>query len=110
MTFTPFPFAKVRSPLAIAARLVAVSLFAAPLLGCSGEIECKTEITDGSASYKGAAAGKAEGPELRTASVREACRQRCAAEKAPMIDACTAACVTDVGAQKLGAKTTCGRK
>jgi hypothetical protein len=95
-----------RRPVACAALLAA----AAALLGCSGDIECKTEIATGSASYAGKAAGKTEDAALRAASVRDACRQKCAAEKAAMIDACTATCVTDVGAQKLGAKTTCGRK
>ena len=102
VTFTPLPFARVTASLAIAASLT--------LFGCSGQIECKTEITNGSASYTGAAVGKAEDAALRTASVRDACRQKCAAEKAAMVDACTAACVTDAGAQKIGAKTTCGRK
>jgi len=90
------------------ASLAAVASLAAT--GCSGPIECKTEITNGSTSFNGAAVGKAEDAELRKASVREACRQKCADEKAAMIDACTATCVTDVSAQKLGAKTTCGRK
>lgn len=87
------------------------ALSAAFLCACgSGPIECKTEITDGSASFKGAATAKVEDAALRTASIRDACTQRCGAQKAPMLDACTAACVTDVGAQKLGAKTTCGKK
>ncbi len=78
--------------------------------GCSGPIECKSEITNGSQSFTGAATGKADDAALRTASVRDACRQKCAADKTPMIDPCTAACVTDASAQKLGVKTTCGRK
>lgn len=88
----------------------AVALPAWLLCACSAPIECKTEITDGSTSFKGAATGKAEDSNLRAASVRDACTQRCAAQKATLLDACTAACVTDVGAQKLGARTTCGRK
>lgn len=82
----------------------------AALAGCSGEIQCTTEVTTGSASYRGAAVGKSESESLRRDSVREACRQKCAADKAPMVDACTATCTTDVASQKLGAKTTCGRK
>jgi hypothetical protein len=95
-----------------AARFAAalLCLGAACLAGCSGEIECQTEVTNGSASFRGAATGKAESDALRRDSVRDACRQKCAAEKAPMVDACTAACAADVAAQKLGAKTTCGRK
>lgn len=78
--------------------------------GCSGQIECKTEIATGSATYAGSAVGKAEDLALRNASVRDACRQKCAAEKAVMIDACTSTCITDAASQKIGAKTTCGRK
>lgn len=89
---------------------ILIGLAGALLCGCSGEIECKTEVATGSASYRGSAVGKAETQDLRRDSVRDACRQKCAAEKAAMIDACTATCATDVDAQKLGAKTTCGRK
>jgi hypothetical protein len=77
---------------------------------CSGEIECKSEVTDGSASFKGAAVGKLENEALRRASLQVACRQLCGARMATMIEPCTAVCVTDVGAGKLGGKTTCGRK
>lgn len=85
----------------------------APLLclsACSGEIECKTEVTTGSASFTGVAAGKEESDALHRKSLRDACVQKCAAERAAMIEPCTAACVTDVDARKLGAKTICGRK
>lgn len=79
--------------------------------GCSGgEIECKTEVTTGAASYTGKASGKKEDAALRRESERDACRQKCAAERAQMVDACAAACVTDVAAQKLGGRTTCGSK
>jgi hypothetical protein len=77
---------------------------------CSGEIECKTEVTTGAASFTGKSAGKTETEALRRESVREACRQKCAAEKAPMIDACASICAADVAAQKLGGRTTCGRR
>lgn len=80
------------------------------LCACSGEVECKSEVTDGSTSFKGAAVGTVESETLRRDSARDACRQKCAAEKATMIEPCTAACTTDIGAGKLGAKTTCGRK
>jgi hypothetical protein len=103
VTSSPFPFA--------AALLLVTSAAALALGGCSGPIECKTEITNGSQSFTGAAVGKADDAALRTASVRDACRQKCAVEKATMIDACTAACVTDAtSAAKIGARTTCGRK
>lgn len=80
------------------------------LSGCSGPVECKTEITNGSQSFTGAATGKMDDADVRTASLRDACRQKCAAEQAPMIDACSARCATDVAAQKLGGRTTCGKK
>lgn len=97
-----FPFAVTAAALLLAGSL--------GLCACSGDIECKTEVTNGSASFKGAAAGKVENDALRQGSVRDACRQKCGAEKAVMIEPCTAACTTDVAAGKLGAKTTCGRK
>lgn len=77
---------------------------------CSGQIECKTEVTNGADSYVGKAVGKAETEELRRESVRDACRQKCAAEQAPMIDPCSARCGADIAAQKLGGRTTCGKK
>jgi len=77
---------------------------------CSGDIQCKSEVTTGSANFTGLAVGKAENETLRRDAVRDACRQKCGAESAPMIEPCTAACATDVAAGKLGAKTTCGRK
>ena len=80
------------------------------LSGCGGPVECKTEITNGSQSFTGAATGKMDDADVRTASLRDACRQKCAVDKAAMVDACTSACVIDAGAQKLGAKTTCGKK
>lgn len=80
------------------------------LCACSGEVRCKSEVTDGSESFTGFATGKAETEALRKSSLRDACVQRCASAKAAVIDPCAAACVVDVDAKKLGAKTTCGRK
>lgn len=102
MSFSPRLLARILLSLTAAGSLGAA--------GCSGQIECKTELTNGSQSFTGSATGQVEDAPLRAASARDACRQKCAAEKAPMVDACTAACVTDVSAQKLGARTTCGRK
>ena len=106
MRHAPLPFA------AIAAVLPALLLLPAALgvSACAGDIQCKSEVTTGSASFTGLAVGKAESETLRRDSVRDACRQKCGAENATMIEPCTAACATDVGAGKLGAKTTCGRK
>lgn len=93
-------------------RVTALLLLAASLgaSACSGEIECKTEVTTGAASFLGKASGKVENEPLRRESVRDACRQKCAAERAAMIEPCTATCAADVSAQKLGGRTTCGRK
>lgn len=98
-----------RLPFVIAAAVCSLAMLPG-LCGCSGEIECKSEITDGAASFKGAATGKVENEALRRDAVRDACRQKCGAEKATMIEPCTAVCATDVGAGKIGGKTTCGRK
>src|SRR5690242_2857662 len=82
-------------PRRVAALLLA-SVFALGAAACSGEIECKTEIATGSATFSGKAVGKAENDALRRESVRDACVQKCAAEKATMIDSCASRCATDV--------------
>lgn len=89
---------------------LAAALAALLAAGCGGDIECKTELTTGAASYHGAARGKVEDEALRRESARDACRQKCAAESSAILDACTAACSTDVVSKKIGARTTCGRK
>ena len=97
-----FPKGRAGSWMVVAAALACVS--------CSKEIECKTEVTNGVATFVGRAKGKEESVALRRESVRDACRQKCAAEKSPMIDACAAACGADITAQKLGGRTTCGTR
>lgn len=74
--------------------------------GCS-EARCTTEITDGTATFKGAAEGKKDQPKLDRDAMRDACRQRCASQKAEVPDACAARCMTDIDAAKLGARTSC---
>jgi hypothetical protein len=80
------------------------------LCACSSEVQCKSEVTDGSASFTGYATGKAETDALRKGSLRDACLQRCAAAKAPLLDSCATACIVDVDAKKIGGRTTCGKK
>ena len=101
---------KFRLESKVAARALLISAAALGAGACSGEIECKTELATGAASFSGKAVGKVENEALRRDSVRDACRQKCAGEGAAMIDACTATCATDVAVQKLGGRTTCGRK
>lgn len=77
------------------------------LVGCSRKVECTSEVIAGASSYK--ATAKAEGEEgavMKTA-LRDACQKMCVGTKAPMLDACTARCVVDAGALKIGARTTC---
>ncbi|MCC6556501.1 MAG: hypothetical protein IT372_26380 [Polyangiaceae bacterium] len=86
------------------AALAAITLSAAP--GC-GKARCTAEITDGTATYKGAAEGKKGQLKLDRDAIRDACRQMCAAQKAPVPDACAARCAADVDGAKIGAKTSC---
>ena len=80
-------------------------LVAAP--GCKSEVECKTEVTAGDGTYAGSARGKEENRDLRTASIKDACRQMCAAKKEVLVDGCAKRCAADVEAGKVGGKTTC---
>lgn len=75
--------------------------------GCSDRVECSAELTDGKATFKGAVQGKKGQARLDREAVRDACRQKCAADKAEMLDACAGRCVADVDAGKLRATSTC---
>jgi hypothetical protein len=70
-------------------------------------VECTAELTDGTATFKGTAQGKKGQARLDREAVRDACRQKCAADKAEMLDACAARCTVDIDAQKLGARVSC---
>lgn len=75
--------------------------------GCKRSVECTTEVTAGEGTFKAVAKGEGEeGPIMKTA-LREACQKMCVGTKAPMIDACVSKCVVDVGAAKIGARTSC---
>jgi hypothetical protein len=80
------------------------------LASCGSGVECKTEVTQGSGVWTGLARGKSEDPQTRRDSLRDACRQMCAATKAEVMDACAASCAVDAEAGKIGMKTTCGGK
>lgn len=89
-------------PLLLCAALVALAV-----AGCGGKARCTAEVADGTATYTGAADGKKGQPNLDREARRDACRQKCAAEKAVMPDACAARCVVDIDAQKIGARVRC---
>jgi hypothetical protein len=75
--------------------------------GCRRSVECTTEVTAGEGTFKAVARGEGEeGPVMKTA-LREACQKMCVGTKAPMLDACVSRCVVDVGAAKIGARTSC---
>ncbi len=88
------------------ARLLCVFWLAA--IGCAPNVECTTEVTSGSGTWKGVAKGKEADRVTKLASVRDACRQMCAATKAESIDGCAGRCSADAEAGKIGARTTCG--
>ncbi len=75
--------------------------------GCRRSVECTTEVTAGTGTFKAVARGEGEeGPVMKVA-LRDACQKMCVGTKAPMIDACVSKCVVDVGAAKIGARTSC---
>ena len=78
------------------------------LAGCSSEVECKSEVTEGGGTYAGSAKGKSDDPNVKKESIKEACRQMCAGTKAAFVESCASKCAVDAEAGKLGAKTTCG--
>lgn len=78
------------------------------LSGCNGEVECKSEVTEGGGTYTGSAKGKSDDPNVKKESIKEACRQMCAGTKATLVEPCAVKCAVDAEAGKLGAKTTCG--
>ena len=93
------------SPLLLSITLAALAALAAA--GCRQDAHCTAEIKDGVGTYKGVAEGKKGQPNLDREAKRDACRQKCAAEKATMPDACAARCTVDIDADKIGARVTC---
>ena len=91
------------------ARPLLMAAFAALALAATGcsKARCTTEITDGTASYKGVAEGKKGQLKLDRDAMRDACRQLCSSQKAAVPDTCASRCMTDIDAAKIGARTTC---
>jgi hypothetical protein len=75
--------------------------------GCRRSVECTTEVTAGEGTFKAVARGEGEEGPVMKAALREACQKMCVGTKAPMLDACVSRCVVDVGAAKIGARTSC---
>ncbi len=98
-----------RSTFPLRARALLLVLPVLLLLGgCKRGVECTTEITAGTGTFKGTARGEGEekGPVMK-ASLRDACQRMCVDTKAPVLDTCITRCSVDVGATKIGARTTC---
>lgn len=76
-------------------------------LGCRRSVECTTEVTAGTGTFKAMARGEGEEGPLMKQALRDACQKMCIGTKAPMVDACVSKCVVDVGAAKIGARTSC---
>lgn len=93
---------RVHRTLILSVALAALALHAA---GCSDKVTCTAEITEG--GYRGSAVGKEGQPRLDQNAKLEACRQKCAAEKAAIIDDCASRCVRDIDAGKLDASVRC---
>ena len=84
-----------------------VAALALALAGCAAKGECTTEVTAANGTWTGLAQGKNDERATRLESLRDACRQMCAASKAESIDGCAAKCAADAEAGKIGMKTTC---
>lgn len=93
---------RVPRTLILSAALAALALHAT---ACSDKVTCTVEITDG--GYRGSAVGKQGQSRLDQDAKMEACRQKCAAEKSAIIDACATRCVKDIDAGKLDASVRC---
>jgi len=76
-------------------------------IGCKSGIECTTELTAGTGTFKGTAKGSGEKGPVIKAALKDACQRMCVDTKAAMLDACVTRCTVDVGATKIGARTSC---
>jgi len=85
-----------------------VPLVAVVLLGaCARKVECTSEVTSGSGTYKATATGSGERAMIVKLALRNACERMCEASKSPAAEACAPRCVIDAGAGKIGARTIC---
>ena len=92
-----------------ALRIAALALLMTTASACKKHVECTAEVTAGAGSFKSTTKGEeASTPALRRGAVREACAKMCtpAGEKeAPK--GCSARCLVDAEAGKVGAKIDC---
>ena len=73
---------------------------------CNRGVECTSEVTAGTGTFKATARAEEEAAAKRTA-LKEACMKMCVETKASMLDSCASRCVVDAAATKIGARTTC---
>lgn len=85
----------------------ALALAALGLPACNREITCTSEVTQGSGTFRGVAAGSRAETDLRRESVRIACGQLCAAGGPAKAEGCVGRCSVDAEAGKIGVRTTC---
>ncbi|AKT36223.1 hypothetical protein [Chondromyces crocatus] len=73
--------------------------------GCSDQTRCTAEIMDG--KYRGIASGKKGQRDLDEDAKRDACLQRCAAEKADILDDCAKRCLAEIRHDMINASVRC---
>jgi hypothetical protein len=88
---------------------LALALLTTTASACKKHVECTAEVTAGAGTFKSTTTGEeVDAPTLRREAVREACAKMCAPEagkEAPK--GCTARCLVDAEAGKVGAKIDC---
>jgi hypothetical protein len=87
--------------------VLALAALALPFAGCARKIECTTEVTEGSGSYKATARGEGEETPIAKRALHDACERMCVGTKAAVLDTCISRCTVDAGAGKIGARTAC---
>jgi len=94
------------------ARLFAFASFvwfaSSALVACKSGVECTTEVTAGSGTFKASARAEDEAAAKRNA-LKDACTKMCVGTNASMLDSCASRCVVDAAATKIGARTTCSK-
>ena len=93
-----------RAALAISAVAFALAL---PAAGCKKDVECKAEVMTGMGAFKGKATGPAGDASVKRKATKDACTQMCIDTKSVSLDVCSARCVVDAEAGKVGVKITC---
>jgi hypothetical protein len=97
-----------RAAFGIAAALTA-ALAGLTLAACKSSVECTADVTAGAGTFKATAEGaKNEVRSVRRQAVKNACSKMCSAKDGGSVDACSARCVVDAEAGKVGAVTKCG--